>query len=224
MNDRAAMRTDLPSRAPVGINAVSIERRTVLPPYTRGHTRARHGHQDRHPRLAAGAGSGARRAPPADGRARARREASFEIVVIKTSGDRIQDRPLSEVGGKGLFTKEIEEALLAGEIDLAVHSMKDVATELPPGLGLSVDPAARRRARCLHQPALCIAGGHAGGCEDRNVQPAAGGTGAISAARPRSRGVSRQRANAAEKAGQTALPTRRFWPAPGSTGSAWPTG
>lgn len=64
-------------------------------------------------------------------------EGGFEIVVIKTSGDRIQDRPLAEVGGKGLFTKEIEEALLAQEIDLAVHSMKDVATELPPGLGIA---------------------------------------------------------------------------------------
>ncbi len=64
-------------------------------------------------------------------------EENYEVVVIKTSGDRIQDRPLSEVGGKGLFTKEIEEALLAKEIDLAVHSMKDVATELPSGLGLS---------------------------------------------------------------------------------------
>jgi hydroxymethylbilane synthase len=46
----------------------------------------------------------------------------IELSVIRTSGDRIQDRPLSEVGGKGLFTKEIEEALIAGAIDLAVHS------------------------------------------------------------------------------------------------------
>jgi hydroxymethylbilane synthase len=60
--------------------------------------------------------------------------AAIEIRVIKTSGDKIQDRPLSEVGGKGLFTKEIEEALIAREIDLAVHSMKDVATVLPGGL------------------------------------------------------------------------------------------
>jgi hydroxymethylbilane synthase len=57
-----------------------------------------------------------------------------EIRVIKTSGDRIQDRPLSEAGGKGLFTKEIEESLLAGEIDLAVHSTKDMLTVLPSGL------------------------------------------------------------------------------------------
>jgi hydroxymethylbilane synthase len=59
---------------------------------------------------------------------------SIEICVIKTTGDKEQDRPLSEIGGKGLFTKEIEEALLAGEIDVAVHSMKDVPTFLPPGL------------------------------------------------------------------------------------------
>ncbi len=64
-------------------------------------------------------------------------ETDFEIVVISTSGDRIQDRPLSEAGGKGLFTKEIEEALLDGRIDVAVHSSKDMPTALPDGLYLS---------------------------------------------------------------------------------------
>lgn len=64
-------------------------------------------------------------------------EDQFEIVVIKTTGDMILDRPLSEVGGKGLFTKEIEEALLDGRIDLAVHSSKDMPTVLPDGLEIS---------------------------------------------------------------------------------------
>lgn len=59
---------------------------------------------------------------------------TVEYVIIRTSGDRIQDRRLAEIGGKGLFCKEIEEALFADTIDLAVHSMKDVETELPPGL------------------------------------------------------------------------------------------
>ncbi len=63
-------------------------------------------------------------------------EDAVEIVVIATTGDQIQSKPLKEFGGKGLFTKEIEEALLAGQIDMAVHSMKDVPTELPPGLGI----------------------------------------------------------------------------------------
>lgn len=63
-----------------------------------------------------------------------------EIVVIKTSGDVILDRPLSEVGGKGLFTKEIEDALLDGRIDIAVHSSKDMPTVLPEGLVLSAFP------------------------------------------------------------------------------------
>lgn len=59
---------------------------------------------------------------------------AFEIVVIKTTGDKVQDRPLSEIGGKGLFTKEIEEAMLAEDIDIAVHSTKDMPVDQPAGL------------------------------------------------------------------------------------------
>src|SRR2546428_12879236 len=54
-----------------------------------------------------------------------------ELVTVRTSGDRISDRPLYDVGGKGLFTKELEQALLAGEIDFAVHSFKDVPVTMP---------------------------------------------------------------------------------------------
>lgn len=63
-------------------------------------------------------------------------EEAFEIVVIKVTGDQILDKPLKEIGGKGLFTREIEEALLAGAIDIAVHSMKDMPTIQPDGLVL----------------------------------------------------------------------------------------
>ena len=62
---------------------------------------------------------------------------AVEIVTIRTTGDRVQDRRLAEIGGKGLFTKEIEEALFARRIDLAVHSLKDVETWLPDGLAIA---------------------------------------------------------------------------------------
>lgn len=60
-----------------------------------------------------------------------------QIVPIKTSGDRIQDRPLAEVGGKGLWTKELDQALLAGEVDFCVHSMKDVESERPESIHIA---------------------------------------------------------------------------------------
>jgi hydroxymethylbilane synthase len=61
----------------------------------------------------------------------------FEEHAIRTTGDRVQDRPLAEIGGKGLFAKEIHEALADGRIDFAVHSLKDLETELPPGIMLA---------------------------------------------------------------------------------------
>ena len=61
---------------------------------------------------------------------------AIEIIVIKTTGDAILDRPLADIGGKGLFTKEIDDAMLDGDIDIAVHSMKDVPTFLPDGIHL----------------------------------------------------------------------------------------
>ena len=66
-----------------------------------------------------------------------RQESSFELVIIKTTGDMVRDRPLSEIGGKGLFTKELEEALLDGRIDVAVHSIKDMPAQMPQGLSLA---------------------------------------------------------------------------------------
>lgn len=65
---------------------------------------------------------------------------SCRIEIIKTTGDKISDVPLAKVGTKGLFTKEIEEALLEGRVDLAVHSLKDLPTALPAGLGLAAIP------------------------------------------------------------------------------------
>lgn len=63
---------------------------------------------------------------------------NIELVTMTTKGDRIVDAPLAKIGGKGLFVKELEQSMLAGESDLAVHSMKDVPMEFPEGLGLSI--------------------------------------------------------------------------------------
>src|SRR6056297_3749345 len=67
-------------------------------------------------------------------------ELAFELCVIKTSGDKILDVPLAKVGGKGLFVKEIEQALIDGGIDLAVHSMKDMPGDIPESLEIGAVP------------------------------------------------------------------------------------
>src|SRR6056297_2171215 len=72
-----------------------------------------------------------------------------ELKIIKTSGDKILDLPLAQFGGKGLFVKEIEEALLTNQADLAVHSMKDLPAELPEGLCLGVFPERDDFTDCL---------------------------------------------------------------------------
>ena len=75
-----------------------------------------------------------------------------EKVLFKTAGDRFLDRPLAEVGGKGLFTRELEDSLLSGEIDLAVHSLKDMPTALPEGLTLAAVPVRADVRDCLVLP------------------------------------------------------------------------
>ncbi len=76
-----------------------------------------------------------------EGRIRTRYpDVATELVIIKTTGDKLKDVPLAKVGGKGLFIKEIEEALLAGEVDLAVHSLKDMPAEMPEGCILGAVP------------------------------------------------------------------------------------
>ncbi len=97
-----------------------------------------------------------------------------ELRVIRTTGDRIQDRPLADAGGKGLFTKEIELALIAGEVDLAVHSYKDVPVTMPlvdeSGLTMAAVP---RRADVRDVIVSAWAGGHGGVDAVRALRPGA---------------------------------------------------
>ena len=74
---------------------------------------------------------------------RAKAGVECEIIVIRTSGDTLADAALTQIGGKRLFVKEIEDALLAGEVDLAVHSSKDMPVVLPEGLAIAARASAR---------------------------------------------------------------------------------
>src|SRR5512143_3340532 len=78
-----------------------------------------------------------------------RPDLQFEIRIIKTEGDKDQFRPLAEIGGLGVFTKAIEDALLAHEIDLAVHSLKDLPTEIANGLSIAAIPERQDPRDCL---------------------------------------------------------------------------
>jgi hydroxymethylbilane synthase len=96
---------------------------------------------------------------------RATAEIVCELVIIKTKGDKIQGVPLAKVGGKGLFVKEIETALLEGRIDLAVHSMKDMPAEIPAGLGIGAVPEREQPFDALVMAAGADSGGNAVGLD-----------------------------------------------------------
>ena len=96
---------------------------------------------------------------------------SVQITIIKTKGDKILDVPLAKVGGKGLFVKEIEDALLAGKIDLAVHSMKDMPAAIPGGLCIGAIPERENPQDVLVSRNGCSGGAPPGGA-NRHQQPA----------------------------------------------------
>ena len=139
-----------------------------------------------------------------------------EIVPVRTSGDAIQDRPLAEIGGKALWTKELDLALLAGETDFSVHSMKDVESERPPAMHIAaVLERADVRDRLIGAESIEAL---ARRCAGRDVVAAAGGAAAAAAARPQDR----RRSAAMSKPGWPRSPrassTRPCSPPPGWTG------
>ena len=122
-----------------------------------------------------------------------------ELLPLTTRGDELLDRRLDKIGGKGLFVKELETALAEGRADIAVHSMKDVPAELPPGFVLARDHGARGPARRVRLEPLSRPGRAAGGRARRHLQPAARRRSSRSAI-PRSRSAAaRQRRHAPAK-------------------------
>ncbi len=122
------------------------------------------------------------------------RERGHEVTIeiIKTTGDKITDVALAKVGTKGMFTKEIEEALADGRVDLAVHSLKDLPTELPPGFELvAVTTRVNPRDVFLSVKYDCHKSPAAGSAR-RHQQPAAAGAAKGSAARPCDSSAARQ--------------------------------
>ena len=100
---------------------------------------------------------------------------TVEIEIIKTTGDRLQEVTFAQVGSKGMFTKEIEEALADGRVDLAVHSLKDLPTELPEPFALAATPSEGRSAGRAGFGAPCEPGGTATRRARGHEQPASAG-------------------------------------------------
>ncbi len=121
---------------------------------------------------------------------------ALRLERIRTTGDKILDVPLAQVGGKALFVKEIEEALLAGRVDLAVHSMKDVPTDLPPGLTIAAIPRREDAADVLISRTGRAVGGSAPRRAGRDQQPAAPGAAPSYPAGPGHRGCARESGHA----------------------------
>ena len=144
------------------------------------------------------------------------RRGSVEIMPVKTSGDRIQDRPLAEVGGKALWTKELDLALLAGETDCSVHSMKDVESERPETLAIAAMlPRADVRDRLIGADSIAelpqgARGRHQFAAPRRAAQAAA--------ARPRDPFRSAAMSTPGLPSSKRATSTRPCWRRPGSTG------
>ena len=147
---------------------------------------------------------------------------AFEEHVIATSGDRIQDRALADIGGKGLFAKEIHEALLDRRIDFAVHSLKDLETELPPGIVLACTLKREDARDAIVLGAgcgdagpgrpLCLPAGRRG---DRHRLGPPPGADAACPARPALRDDPRQRADPARPRARRASSPPACWRWPG---------
>jgi hypothetical protein len=133
------------------------------------------------------------------------------LVLITTTGDRVQDRRLLEIGGKQLFTKEIEEALLDGHIDCAVHSMKDVPALMPPGLLIAATPEREDPRDAFVSPDHAAFEALPQGRGARHGQPAAAGAAAAPPPGPASGDAARERRHAAGEAAAGRGGGRRCW-------------